>query len=304
MTATDPRRSIERRAIAAMLAALCVLILLDASGKWLGGRGVPVAATTWSRYAGHLLFVLAVFLPTQGTAVLRTAHPGRQAVRGALMVTVTLMYFAALRSMPLAQATAVFFTTPVLVTVFAAVFLRERPDWATWAAVAVGFAGVLVVVRPGGDLPLAGVLLVFGAAAGNAAYQTLTRAQAQADSPAVQVLWSGLVGAAIMTAAAPLWWPVSTWPPAGTLGAIDWGVFAAVGPLGAIGHLLLARAYRLAQASRLAPWAYTQMLLSIAIGWAAFGDVPDAIALVGMALLAAGPHVARLGGLGRPARAG
>jgi drug/metabolite transporter (DMT)-like permease len=80
-------------------------------------------------------------------------------------------------------------------------------------------------------------------------------------------------------------------------------VFAAIGPLGAAGHLLLARAYRLAQASRLAPWAYTQMLLSIALGWAVFGDVPDAVALVGMAMIAASPQVARLGGLGRRSRA-
>lgn len=303
MTAPDPRRSIERRAVLALLCALGCLILLDASGKWLVGRGVPVAATTWSRYAGHLLAVLAIVLPTLGPSALRTARPGRQAMRGALMVAITLLYFAALRTMPLAQATAVFFTTPVLVTVFAAVFLGERPGWGTWAAVATGFAGVLVVVRPGAELPLAGVLLVLAAAAGNAAYQTLTRAQAQADSPIVQVLWSGLVGAAIMTATAPLWWRASTWPEGG-LAPIDWAVFAAIGPLGAAGHLLLARAFGLAQASRLAPWGYTQMLLSIALGWAVFGDVPDAVALAGMAMIAASPHLARLGGLGRGPRAG
>jgi drug/metabolite transporter (DMT)-like permease len=300
MTAPEPRRSIERRAVAALLAALGCLILLDACGKWLVGRGVPVAATAWSRYAGHLLLVLAIVLPAQGLAALRTAHPGRQAVRGLLMTGVTVLYFAALKTLPLAQATAVFFTTPVLVTVFATVFLGERPGWGTWAAVLTGFAGVLVVVRPGTELPLVGVLLVLGAAAGNAAFQTLTRAQAQADSPIVQVFWSGLVGAAIMTAAAPLWWAASEWPQGGMTG-FDLAVFASIGPLGAIGHLLLARAYRLAQASRLAPWAYTQMLLSIALGWAVFGDMPDAVALLGMAMIAASPQVARLGGLGRPA---
>ncbi|HYF59529.1 MAG TPA: DMT family transporter [Burkholderiaceae bacterium] len=287
-------RSAAPRAIALMVAALSCLILLDASGKWLGMRGVPVAATTWSRYAGHTLVVLALLLPTQGAAALRTAHPGRQIARGVLMVTVTLLYFAALKHLPLAQATAVFFTTPILVTLFASVFLRERPDWRTWAAVACGFAGVLVVVRPGTALPLAGVLLVLAAAAGNAAYQTLTRAQAHADAPSVQVLWSGLVGAALMTAAMPAWWSDGWWR-SSTLDPRDWLVFAMVGPLGAAGHLLLARAYRLAQASRLAPWAYTQMVLSIALGWALFGDVPDGIALAGMALIAAGPQISRLG---------
>lgn len=278
----------------AMLAALGCLILLDASGKWLGMRGVPVAATTWSRYVGHLLAVLALCLPVHGLSVLRTAHPLRQAARGSLMVVITLLYFAALKLMPLAQATAVFFTTPILVMLLAAACLGERPTWATWVAALVGFAGVLVVVRPGAALPLTGVALVLGAAAANAAYQTLTRAQAQSDAPMVQVLWSGLVGAAIMSAAAPLWWTPGWWrDPSFT--TLDVAVFAAIGPLGATGHLLLARAFRLAQASRLAPWAYTQMLLSIALGWAVWGEVPDAVALVGMVLIAVGPQLARLG---------
>lgn len=281
------------RAVGLMLTALTCLILLDASGKWLGGAGVPVAATTWSRYSGHLAVVLLVLLPAHGAAVLRTARPGRQLLRGGLMVLVTLLYFAALIEMPLAQATAVFFLTPILTTVFAAVFLGERPGWATWLAVACGFAGVLVVVRPGTDLPFAGVLLALAAATANAAYQTLTRAQAHADGPEVQVVYAGLVGAALMTATVPLWWvPPSAWAPA--LTAVDWAVFAATGVLGAAGHLLLAQAYRLAQASRLAPWSYLQMVLSVLLGWAAFGQVPDGTSLIGIAVIAASPQVARL----------
>jgi drug/metabolite transporter (DMT)-like permease len=285
--------SSHRRAVGLLVAALTCLILLDASGKWLGAAGMPVAASTWSRYAGHLLVALAIFLPLHGLAVLRTAHPGRQLLRGSLMVLVTMLYFAALVRMPLAQATAVFFITPIITTVFATVFLGERPEWATWAAVACGFAGVLIVVRPGTDLPTDGVLLALAAAACNGAYQTLTRAQAQADSPQVQVAYAGLVGAAIMTAAAPWWWSPGWWA-APTLTALDWAVFAATGVLGAAGHLLLAGAYRIAEASRIAPWGYLQMLLSVVIGWLVFGDVPDALALLGMAIIAASPQLARL----------
>jgi drug/metabolite transporter (DMT)-like permease len=291
-------RSTERGAIAAMVAALACLILLDASGKWLGMRGVPVAATSWARYVGHLLAVLVCLLPLHGTALLRTAHPGRQVIRGVLLVTLTLLFFAGVKLMPLAQATTVFFITPILITVFAALFLGERPGWRTWGGVALGFAGVLVVVRPGASLPLAGVALVLAGAVVNAAFQTLTRAQAGSDPPAVQVLYSGLVGAALLSVAAPLWWTPGWWA-SPALDARDWLVFVAIGPLGAAGHLLLAQAYRFAQASRLAPWAYTQMLLSIALGWAAFGDVPDAVALVGMAMIAAGPQLARLRGPSR-----
>ncbi len=273
-----------------MLAALSCLILLDASGKWMAQRGVPVAASTWSRYFGHLVLVLLVFLPTRGWGVLKTSHPGRQVLRGLLMVCITLLYFAALKSLPLAQATAVFFTTPMLVTVLATLFLKERPGWITWVALAGGFTGVLIVIRPGTDLPLSGTLLVLGAAAANAVYQTLTRAQSQADPPEVQVLYAGLAGAAIMTLGAPFWWESDWWVPL-HLTPWDWTVFALMGVLGATGHLLLSRAFRLTFASRLTPWSYSQLLLAVLIGWWAFGDVPDAIALMGMVLIAVSPQL-------------
>jgi drug/metabolite transporter (DMT)-like permease len=288
----------ERRAVLLMLSALACLIMLDASGKWLGMRGFPVAATSWSRYFGHLLVVLALFLPSRGLAVLRTSSPGRQAVRGILMVTITLLYFAALPAIPLAQATAIFFTAPMMVTVLATVFLRERPGLFTWLAVACGFLGVLVAVRPGTDMPLSAALLVFGAAAGNAVYQTMTRAQSQADPPEVQVLYAGLAGAAVMTLGAPLWWTAGWWKNP-DFSRLDWGVFAMMGVFGSIGHLLLARAFRLAPASRLTPWSYTQLLLAVLLGWLAFGDTPDAVTLLGMALIALSPHLTWLSRVGR-----
>jgi drug/metabolite transporter (DMT)-like permease len=184
----------------------------------------------------------------------------------------------------------VFFTTPMLVTILATLFLKERPGWITWVALAGGFTGVLIVVRPGTDLPLMGTLLVLGAAAANAVYQTLTRAQSQADPPEVQVMYAGLAGAAIMTLGAPFWWEPGWWRPL-NLSRWDWTVFGLMGVLGATGHLLLSRAFRLTFASRLTPWSYSQLLLAVLIGWLAFGDVPDAIALVGMALIAASPQL-------------
>jgi len=276
-----------------MLSAMSVLILLDASGKWLGMRGFPVAAITWSRYVGHLALVLLLFLPSLGLSGLRTRHPARQLLRGALMVTISLLYFAAVKSVPLAQATAVFFTAPMMVTLFATLFLGERPGWSTWLALVGGFAGVLIVVRPGSNLPPVPMLLVFAAAVANAAYQTLTRAQSQADSPEVQMLYAGGVGAALMTLAMPLWWTPQWWS-IPQVQPLDWVVFACLGLLGGLGHLLIARAFRLAPASRLSPWAYMQILLSICLGWFAFGDSPDTLALLGMALIAIAPQAVRL----------
>ena len=237
-----------------MMCALSLLICLDACGKYLGAQGVPVAATTWSRYFGHLLLVLLLFFPRDGWQLFRSVRPGLQWARGTLMLLVTLLYFAALKSMPLAQATALFFLTPIITTALSAWFLHERPTrWALFA-VLLGFVGVLIVVRPGGDLPVVGVCLVIAAAACNACYQTLTRAASSSatrpERSSTQLLFAGLVGALVMTVSLPFWWTPG-WTE--NIAPLTWLVFAAMGLLGALGHLLLIRAYSLAPAPVIAP---------------------------------------------------
>jgi drug/metabolite transporter (DMT)-like permease len=306
-----------RRAIVLMTCALVILICLDASGKYLGQMGVPVAASTWSRYVGHLLVVLAIFYPREGIKLFRPQRPVIQWARGLLMVAVTLLYFAALKHLPLAEATALFFLTPIITTALAAWLLHERPTRWTLVAIALGFAGVLVVVRPGSELALIGVLLVVAAAFCNAGYQTLTRASSterlrRAHEPSVagglheqtergvyvptervgtQLLYSGLVGSIVMTLALPFWWDGGWIASADTITRF---VFLGVGVLGAVGHLLLIRAYTLAPASTLAPWMYIQLLWSVLLGWLVFGQTPDWITVSGMLLIGLSPQLMRL----------
>ena len=290
-----PHKNAHRRAIILMTCALALLICLDACGKYLGGKGVPVAASTWSRYVGHFLVVLVLFFPRDGWQLFRAVRPSFQWARGAFMVTVTLLYFAALKFMPLAEATALFFLTPLVTTGLSAWFLHERPTRWALIAVVLGFVGVLIVVRPGGDLPLLGLLLVVAAAASNACYQTLTRAASSSatrpESTSTQLLFAGMVGALLMTASMPLWWTPG-WT--ATVAPRTWVVFAATGVLGAMGHLLLIRAYTLAPASVIAPWTYMQLLLSLAIGWLVFDGVPDSFTLLGMAVIGLAPQLTRL----------
>lgn len=292
---TVPHKNTHRRAIILMMCALALLICLDACGKYLGGKEVPVAASTWSRYVGHFLVVLVLFFPRHGWQLFRAVRPSFQWARGAFMVTVTLLYFAALKFMPLAEATALFFLTPLVTTGLSAWFLHERPTRWALIAVVLGFVGVLIVVRPGGDLPLLGLLLVVAAAACNACYQTLTRAASSSatrpESVSTQLLFAGMVGALLMTVLMPLWWT-----PGWTAGVapLTWLVFAATGFLGAMGHLLLIRAYTLAPASVIAPWTYMQLLLSLAIGWLVFDGVPDSFTLIGMAVIGLAPQLTRL----------
>lgn len=278
-----------------MLGALALLICLDASGKYLGGKGVPVAATTWSRYFGHTAVALVLFFPRDRWQLFRAVRPSFQWARGTFMVTVTLLYFAALKFLPLAEGTALFFLTPILTTGLSAWFLHERPTRWALAAVILGFLGVLVVVRPGGDLPLIGMALVIAAAACNACYQTLTRAASssatQSERTSTQLMYAGMVGALVMTIAMPFWW-TDGWT--ADVAPLTWLVFAATGGLGAMGHLLLIRAYSLAPASVIAPWTYMQLLLSIVIGWLVFDAVPDLITLIGMAIIGLSPQLTRL----------
>ncbi len=284
-----------RRAIVLMLCGLSLLICLDASGKYLGGHGVPVAASTWSRYFGHFLVVLVLFFPRDGARLFRAVRPSFQWARGVMMLTVTLLYFAALKYVPLAEATALFFLTPIFTTGLSAWLLKEKPTRWAIIAIALGFAGVLVVVRPGSNLSAVGLGLVFAAACCNAAYQTLTRAASaslsHAERTSTQLLFAGMVGALVMTVAMPFWWE-SGWM--ARVEPLSWLVFAMTGVLGAFGHLLLIRAYSLASAPVIAPWMYMQLMLSVALGWLVFDAVPDTVTLVGMAIIGLAPQLTRL----------
>jgi drug/metabolite transporter (DMT)-like permease len=182
-------------------------------------------------------------------------------------------------------------------------------------AIALGFLGVLIVVRPGANLAVVGVLLVIAAAFCNASYQTLTRAASRAVAPVpvaqgdkpnempidasktgaesvgTQLLYSGLVGTIVLTAALPFWWSsdwLATVTPTLAL------VFLSVGVMGGLGHLLLIRAYSLAPASTLAPWMYVQLLWSVGLGWLVFGQTPDGITVIGMLLIGLSPQLTRL----------
>ena len=278
-----------------MLCALSLLICLDASGKYLGGKGVPVAATTWSRYFGHSVVVLILFFPRDRWQLFRAARPSFQWARGTFMVTVTLLYFAALKFIPLAEGTALFFLTPLFTTGLSVWLLHERPSRWALAAVVLGFVGVLIVVRPGGDLPWIGMMLVIAAAACNGCYQTLTRAASSSASrperTSTQLMYAGAVGTLVLTVSMPFWWTTG-WMTG--VAPVTWLVFATTGVLGAMGHLLLIRAYGLAGASVIAPWTYMQLLLSIAIGWMVFDAIPDSLTLLGMAIIGLAPQLTRL----------
>ena len=282
------------RTLAAMgvrpLAGIITLILsswalsgLDASGKWVMGAGVSLWVLSWMRYSVHLVLVLGLVLPLRGKGVLRSVRPGAQLLRGAIMLLATLCFFKTLSHLPQAEATAINFLAPLIVLSLAPWLLKEPPRISRWVAAAVGFIGVLIIIRPGGGLDPVGVIWGLGTAFVFAAQFMVTRRVA-VDDPFTTLIWSGGVGAVALGAAMPFILPQAM-PVLRGLEPAHWLVLVGTGVFGAAGHLLQIQAYRYAPASLLAPFVYLQIVAAATLGWLIWGDFPDAVSWLGIAVI-------------------
>ncbi|QQR35612.1 DMT family transporter [Devosia oryziradicis] len=279
---TTPAPIEERRllGIGLALAAYFLFVCLDSSAKWLALAGLPALQIMFVRYAVHLGLAAAINLPTKGVGLVRTNNFWLEIARAAALVGSTLCNFTAVRYLPLTVAGAIGFTVPLIITALSVVFLRERVGWRRWTAIAVGFVGVLIIVRPGSEVFHPATLLSLGGALSYACYAMLTRRLAVVDSAGTQQFY----GAALPTLAlAPFaiasWvWPVS---------AVDWAVLALIGVIGFSGHQFLTVASRFAPASALAPFGYVQILFFTAASWIIFNQPPDAWLYVGAPIVMA-----------------
>jgi drug/metabolite transporter (DMT)-like permease len=262
--------------IALLLSAVLIFATMDTTAKYLS-RSYSVPMLMWARYFIHLVFMLLVFAPRLGAGVARTRRLGLQVLRALMLVLCTAFFFAALRVMPIAETTAIGFVSPFLVTLLSGPLLGERIDRRQWMAVAAGFAGVLIVVRPGGGLLSTAVLLPLCAALCYSLYQILTRKLAASENPVVTLFYTALVGALVASAMLPWFW-IAPQPS-------HWGLLLLLGGGGAVGHYILIKAFERTAASVLAPFGYTQIVWVTALGYLVFGDFPDAVSLFGMAVI-------------------
>src|SRR5689334_1601437 len=152
-----------RRALFMMLTAVLCFSSIDATGKYLGQR-YPVVEVVWVRYTVHALLMIALLAPRMGWGLVRTAQPAGQIMRAALLLGSTLCNFSALKFLPLAEVKAISFVSPLLVTVFAVWLLKEHVTLSRWAAVVIGFLGVLFIVRPGSHMLSWAAFLALGTA--------------------------------------------------------------------------------------------------------------------------------------------
>jgi drug/metabolite transporter (DMT)-like permease len=275
--APAPQADNPLRGVPLLVAAVTIFSVSDALAKHLG-QFLPPVEVAWMRYATFLLLTLAPALRA-GPAIFRSRAPALQILRGLALVGSALSFMAALRFLPLAEATAINFVSPIFITALSIPILGEVVGVRRWAAVAVGLAGVLVIVRPGGGAYGAEVLLPVLTAASWALAVVATRKMAGADRPATTLFWSAAVGFAVLSALLPFDFVAPS--------ASQIGLGLLLGLIASAGQWLIVLAYRHAGASVLAPFSYFQLLSSALLGFLAFGAVPDRWTLFGAGVIAA-----------------
>ncbi|UZM14193.1 DMT family transporter [Pseudomonas kielensis] len=260
---------------------ICLAVLLFAShdtlSKYLSGF-YPIVMVVWARYVVHTLLMLVVFVPRSGfSAVVRTKRPGLQFLRAMCLIGTSLFFTTGLRYIPLAEATAVNFLAPLLVTALSVPLLGEHVTRRQWLAVLGGFVGVLIVIRPGGALFTPTIVLPLCSALCFGFYQLLTRKLTGIDSPTTSNFLTGIINSLIMSALLPFFWSTPTWSHA---------VFmVGLGTCGMLGHMLLTQAFRHAAPAMLAPFSYGQILFAGMYGYLIFDHTPDGYAIVGIAVI-------------------
>ncbi|MCB2039653.1 MAG: DMT family transporter [Rhodoferax sp.] len=270
-------RSPLRGVVFVVLACACFAIL-DSVSKMVVAS-VPVLMAIWARYVMQALFTTAMLTPRYGRALVQVRHPWLQLTRGLLLAGTTLLALLALRFMPVGEFTAIVMLTPLAGTVLAVFIFKERVVPLQWLCVIGGFAGAMVIIRPGSGQFGWAALLALGCMAGATTFQLLTSHMARLrEHPAATHFFSGWTGALVLTLALPL-----TWAPVDS--AQSWLLMALMGVLAAGGHFMLTLGYQYASAVTLMPYLYCQVGFAVIAGMVFFDHAPDGASLAGMALV-------------------
>ncbi len=268
-----------RRALPLFLFAGLCLSSLDATGKYLV-RDHSLLLVVWARYAGQMAVVAPFAWHRTGPGFWRTRKLRLQLLRSAMLVLATLGFFGGLRYLPLAEASAITFLAPIFVVVLSWPILKERATHARRIASVTGFVGILILLRPGSAITHPAVVLLMGAALANALYQLLTRRLLD-ESPHTTLFYSASVGTVVLSLALPFAVDIDEFSRASI------PLFVLMGLLAGAGHWCLTHAYLTAPASLLTPFTYLQILWATAFGYAVFGQHPDGISAIGMAIIVA-----------------
>jgi drug/metabolite transporter (DMT)-like permease len=281
---TLPRNPIEKatppRAIAYMLATGLLFSFLDTSAKYLVLSGVEAPFVSWARFLVHVVLALALFRAWKTPAMFRVGNLPAQILRGAFLFGSTFFNFLALKTLQLAETTSIFFFSPMVITALAGPLLGEWAGWRRWLAIIAGFAGVLVITRPGFGVFEPGHAYALFAMFCYSFYVIMTRRMGATETPESLIFYSALAPVVLMLPAVPY----TASAPADLFHLL---ILVSLGFYGAFGHWLLIRAYRIATTSALAPYPYMQMVWMIFFGYLVFDQLPDRWTLAGAAVIVA-----------------
>jgi drug/metabolite transporter (DMT)-like permease len=276
----------QTRGLLVLLAGTALIAVMDAIVKVLSQSGFGTLQIAWGRYVTQALLLFVVLEPRRSLTRLRTRRLPLQLMRTAVLIAANVVFFAALRTLSLADANAIFFSSPLLITVFAGWILGEKIGARRWAAVIAGFAGVLLVMRPGsGALGWASALPLIAAVC-SALYHVTTPLLARTEDPANTLHFVALFASIGLVPFVSFFW---TPPDAMAIAGI-----VAVGVLGTAGHFLLIRAFQAVPASRLSPFLYIYLVWATILGWLIFSELPSASTIAGaLVIIATGLYVYR-----------
>ena len=264
------------KAITFNLLAWVMLPIMDGFAKYLSAD-LPVLQITWARYFFTVAFTFPIMFFFFKNQLKWSDKPKLQLIRGLILLTANICFFYSISIISLAKALTLAFVAPLIVTAFSPIFLGEKVGIRRWSAVTIGFIGSLVVIRPGfveinlASLAALGTGIMYGF------YLIITRKLSTSDNPLLTLLLTGVVGAVIISCVMPFVWVKPT--------LNQWSMMAAIGVFACIGHLFLILSLKYADASKLAPFSYFEIITNIIIGYYFFSDFPDNWTFLGLFII-------------------
>ncbi len=264
------------KAITFNLLAWVMLPIMDGFAKYLSSD-LPVLQITWARYFFTVAFTLPIMFFFFRKNLVWTDKPKLQLIRGLILLTANVCFFYSISIISLAKALTLAFIAPLIVTAFSPIFLGEKVGFRRWSAVIIGFIGSMVVIRPGFvEINLAS-LAALGTGVMYGFYLIITRKLSSSDNPLLTLLLTGVVGTIVISFVMPFVWIKPT--------LNQWSMMAGIGIFACIGHLFIILSLKHADASKLAPFSYFEIVTNIIIGYYFFSDFPDKWTFLGLFII-------------------
>ena len=277
MTTSEQKQPVTAMVFA--VSAMACFAVLDTSNKFLIAS-VPLLMVLWFRYLFQAVVTTAVMWPRRGMTMFQTHSYKLQLIRGLLLLICSILGFASLQRMPVAEFSAIAMLTPLVVTILARFVMKEHVSRLRWMFVVGGLFGALLIVRPGGSLQFNVAWLPLVMVFSYAIFQTITSHMAKTENPVTMHIYTGWVGTAIASVLVLGHWTTD-------LTSFQWLLMCVIGFAGTLGHYLLIMAFSRAPASNVTPFLYSSIAFATLAGWVVFSHIPDLFATLGMLLIAA-----------------